>query len=91
MDGETMLAMLKIDLGLASNAYDLRLQSLMTSAEAEIIREGATDLRPSSNVSDANLVIMYAAWLWRRRDTGEGMPRMIRWALNNRIMGIKMS
>ena len=40
-----------------------------------------------SNLEDAQLVVMYSAWTWRRRDTGEGMPRMLRWALNNRILG----
>ena len=41
-------------------------------------------------VTDANLVIMYAAWLWRRRDTMEAMPRMLRWQLNNRVFSEKM-
>lgn len=30
---------------------------------------------------------MYTAWLWRRRDSGEGMPRMLRYTLNNRLIG----
>ena len=33
---------------------------------------------------------MYAGWLWRRRDTMEGMPRMLRWALNNKVFSGKM-
>ena len=36
------------------------------------------------------LVAMYAGWLWRKRDTGDGMPRNLRWMLNNRIFSSKM-
>ena len=53
-----------------------------------IEREGATAL-DLSTLEDKQLVVMYAAWLWRRRDTQEGMPRMLRWALNNRIFSEK--
>ena len=58
------------------------------TAEDSIRREGAAlDFR---NPEDAQLVVMYAAWMWRKRDSGEGMPRMIRYALNNRIFSEKM-
>lgn len=90
MNDEMMLAMLKVDLGLTTDAYDNRLQSMMDAARAEVIREGVDNLNTAGSVSDANLIIMYAAWMWRKRDTMEGMPRMIRWALNNRVMGRKM-
>ena len=83
------LTMLKIDLGLTTTAYDDRLTQLLSSSTAAIIREGAATL-DVSNPIDAQLVVMYAAWQWRRRDTGEGMPRMLRWALNNRVFGEKM-
>ena len=52
-----------------------------------IIREGAT--LDVSNLEDAQVVVMYSEWIWRRRDSGEGMPRMLRWALNNRILSEK--
>lgn len=78
-----MLDMLKIDLGITTDAYDNRLQQYLDSAEAEISREGAVlDL---SKVADMQGVVMYAAWMWRRRDSGEGMPRMLRLWLNNRV------
>ena len=87
MDYETMLDMLKIDLGISTtNKYDDRLKQYLQTAVKEIKREGAT-LSFSDSVEDANLVIMYAQWLWRKRDTGEGMPRMIRWEINNRLFG----
>lgn len=87
MDYETMLDMLKIDLGISTtDRYDERLTQYLQTAVKEIKREGAT-LSFTDSVEDANLVIMYAQWLWRKRDTGEGMPRMIRWEINNRLFG----
>lgn len=88
MSAETMLTMLKIDLGITAAVYDARLTQLLTVAAEFISREGAT-LNTDTSVEDANLVIMYAAYLWRKRDSGEGMPRSLRWALNNRIFSEK--
>ena len=86
---ETMLTMLKTDLGIiASTAYDARLTQLLTAAEAAIRKEGASTL-DASDPLDQQLIVMYAAWLWRRRDNMEGMPRMLRWTLNNRIFSEK--
>lgn len=83
-----LLPALKIDLGLVTNAYDSRLTEYIEAAKTEIGRQGATlDL---TDTDDAMLVVQYASWMWRKRDTGEGMPRMIRYALNNRIFAEKM-
>lgn len=82
MNDETMLDMLKIDLGITTNIYDDRLSQYIAAAKSEIEREGVT---LSSSLADAQLIISYAAWTWRKRDTGEGMPRMLRWQLNNRL------
>ena len=84
-----MLEMLKIDLGITTTAYDERLGQYLNSAQQMIEREGVTALDLSSSLEDMQLVVMYAAWLWRRRDSMEGMPRMLRWALNNRIFSEK--
>lgn len=82
-DAEKLEA-LRIDLGLTTTAYNDRLAQYLKAAEAEIEREHVT---LSDSVADGNLVVQYAAWMWRKRDTGEGMPRMIRWQINNRIFG----
>jgi len=82
---DIMLTMLKTDLGIrTSTAYDARLTQLLTAAESAIRKEGASTL-DASDPLDQQLIVMYAAWLWRRRDNMEGMPRMLRWTLNNRI------
>lgn len=88
MNDETMLSMLKIDLGITTTAYDARLEQYLSSAEKEIEREGVT-LSASTSVDDANIIIQYAAWMWRKRDTGEGMPRMLRWVINNRLFEVR--
>lgn len=79
-----MLQMLKIDLGITSNAYDTRLEQYLATAQKEISREGIT-LPETLAVEDMQLIVTYAAWMWRRRDTGDGMPRMLRYLLNQRI------
>lgn len=88
MNVETMLAMLKVDLGISTDAYDERLRQYLSAASDYIEREGI-HLNESS-LSDSNLQVMYAAYLWRKRDTGQGMPRMLRWHLNNRLFSEKV-
>lgn len=83
-----LLNSLKVDLGiLRTTAYDTRLTEIIKSSYQMIEREGAS--LDVDELEDAQLVVMYSAWMWRRRDTGEGMPRMLRWQLNNRILDEK--
>lgn len=84
---ELLLPSLKIDLGISTDAYDERLGHYIINAQQQIEREGIT---LTNSESDNQLIIMYAAWTWRRRDSGEGMPRMLRYALNNRVFSEKM-
>ena len=87
---QTLLSMLKVDLGIMSTtAYDERLTQYLENAFSSIREEGASlDLTAAK---DCQLVVMYAAWTWRRRDSGEGMPRMLRYALNNKIFSEKIN
>lgn len=85
----SVLKSLKVDLGiLSTSAYDERLTEIIKSSFQMIVREGAATLN-ADVLEDAQLIVMYSAWVWRRRDSGEGMPRMVRWALNNRILSEK--
>lgn len=88
MNETTMLEMLKVDLGISTNAYDQRLAQYLTSAQTYIKREGIT--LDDEKMSDMNLVVMYAAWLWSKRDKNSAMPRMLRWNLNNRLFEEKV-
>ena len=87
MDIDTLLLFLNIDLGINRDTYDARLTSDLETAQAEIEREGVVLTDESSD--DIDLVVMYAAWLWNKRRTGEGMPRMLRYLLNNHLFAQK--
>ena len=88
MSDTEVLAMLKVDLGITVTNYDERLTQYIRGAKVEIEREGAR--LDMNNIDHCNLVVMYTAWLWRNRDTGSGMPRMVRYALNNLVLSQKM-
>lgn len=88
MTDNEILAMLKVNLGISATVYDDRLSMLIQTAKTEISREGIT-LAATTDIGDANLVLMYADWLWRKRDAGTGIPRMLRYALNNRLFAEK--
>ena len=53
-----------------------------------ITREG---INLTESIEDGNLIVMYAAYLYRKRaDSSPVMPRMLRYALNNRVFSEKM-
>lgn len=84
----TILDLLKVDLGITAGAYDPRLTAMIRAAAVQIETEGIT-LNPEE-IGDQQILVMYAAWMWRRRDTMEGMPRMLRYILNNRLFSEKV-
>lgn len=88
MDEQTKLSMLKIDLGITTTAYDTRLGQYLEGAASAIATEGITI---TDSVEDGNLVVMYAAWMWRKRAENVPMPRMLRWQLNNRLFREKVN
>ena len=83
MTDADILVILKTDLQISSAALDNYLAALIASARDFITTEGIT---LTESISDAMLVEMSAAYLYRRsREENVAMPRMLRWALNNRI------
>ena len=87
MTDEERLALLKIDLQLMTSAFDAYLLQLLAAAREMIAREGAT---LTQSAEDEQLLRMYAAYLYRKRaEDSPAMPRMLRWALNNRIFSEK--
>jgi hypothetical protein len=82
-----LLAGLKVDLGITSDAYNDRLIVYLETAQARLAEEGIT---LTSDTDDSLLVQQYAAWLWSKRDSGAAMPRMLRWQINNRLFSRKM-
>ena len=82
-----ILAILKIDLQISVNVLDEYLIFLISSAKEFISKEGIT---LTASQDDALLVEMYAAYLYRKRKEQQNeMPRMLRWALNNRLFSEK--
>lgn len=86
MDTTALLAALKVDLGIRSDAFDERLNARILAAQQRIGDLGVT---LTETEEDKDLVLMYAAWLWRSRTTGEGMPQMLKSTLYNRLFGEK--
>mgnify|MGYP001860872570 FL=1 len=87
MTDDEILKILKIDLKVSSTALDTYLNGLIGAAKEYISTEGIT---LTESVGDAQLVEMYAAYLYRRRrEENAQMPRMLRWALNNRLFSEK--
>lgn len=84
MTNHEILADLKIDLQISTDAMDKFLCKRIDEARVAIKIEGIT-IDPES-VADGELVEMYAAYLYRHRRENVPMPRMLRYALNNRLM-----
>lgn len=84
-----ILSRLKVDIGIkGTTAYDERLQEIIESSYQSIIEEGAATLDASIE-RDIELIVMYSSWVWNSRRTGDKMPQMLRWNLNNRIFSEK--
>lgn len=80
--------MLQVDLGelYPNEQRAAYLTQAISAAQAFITREGVA---LTDSIEDGQLVEMYAAYLVRKRATTEPMPRMLRWALNNRLLSQK--
>ena len=84
MTNAERVTVLKADLELLTNAKDSYLHHLLQVAEVRIQKEG---IKLTDSVDDDDLRIMYAAYLYRKRAAEvNAMPRMLRYALNNRLM-----
>lgn len=91
MSDSDLLTMLKLNLEIipSNTARDSYLAQLLQAARQYITTEGIT---LDDSIGDGNLVVMYAGYLYRKRaDASEQMPRMLRYALNNRLFAEKMN
>lgn len=78
-----VLEALRFDLGITTDYYDDRLSQIIEAADKAITKEGVT--LDYSDIEHVQMVVEYSSWMWRKRDTGEGMPRMVRYHLNQLI------
>lgn len=82
LDGE-ILVILKTDLQISVDVQDAYLERVIEIARRNIETEGITI---ADTIEDGMLIEMYAAHLYRTRRTPAPMPKMLRWALNNRLL-----
>jgi hypothetical protein len=88
MDDAAILTALKVDLQISTDAADSAyFLPLIQTAKEYIATEGI--VLDESSEGDGMLVVMYAAYLYRSRTNDTGMPRMLRYALNNRLFAQK--
>jgi hypothetical protein len=89
MNEADLLSLLESDLDMLDPPDERvkQLQHLLKAAGEMITREG---ILLSDSVEDSQLIIMYAAYLYRKRASEDSaMPRMLRYALNNRLFAQK--
>lgn len=88
MTEQEILVLVKQNLDITYDYKDEQLVFLIATSESSIQEEGITlDLEDSK---DVNLVVMYTAYLFRKRaEDNPVMPRMLRYALNNRLFSEK--
>lgn len=84
-----LLKLLKLNLSMITTVYDDYLAHLLLTSRELISREG---ISLQDTPEDIELIVMYAAYLYRKRaEDNPPMPRMLRWALNNRLFSEKVS
>lgn len=90
MTDSDILVILQADLNILNPdaTRTAQLEQYIQAAKAFIEREGV-ELSTPYSIEDGQLIEMYAAYLFRKRDNDTGMPRMLRWALNNRVISRK--
>lgn len=76
-----LMPLLKLNLQIRTNAFDELLNFQLETAKQLIQREGIV---LTDSYEDTMLVIQYASYLYNKRNSNEPMPRMLRYALNNR-------
>ena len=80
--------MTKSNLQIAGSSFDDYLEFLIDAAQNAIKTEGVTI--DFDAIDDCNLIVMYTSYLYRKRVGDDPvMPRMLRYALNNRVFAEK--
>lgn len=86
MQDADLLNILRLDLQNPPRAVDEYLSFLIDTAKEAITEKG---IKISNSAEDGHLIVMYASWLYRKRNTSEGMPRMLQYALHSRVISEK--
>ena len=84
MTDSDLLTMLRNDLQNPPGLLNDYLNFLINSSKEQIAEKGIT--LDDSAIKDSHLIIMYASWLYRKRNSNEGMPRMLQYELHSRLV-----
>lgn len=84
MTDSDLLTMLRADLQNPPGLLNDYLDFLIKSAKEQIEEKGITI--NNASIEDSHLIVMYASWLYRKRNTNEGMPRMLQYTLHGRLI-----
>lgn len=81
---ETVLEMLKVDLGITHNLRDTYFNAQISACQNELAEKGIVlDL---DTVSDQMLLADYTAWKYRNRTEDKPLADNLKWRIRNRII-----
>ena len=78
------LDLFKLDLGITHDLRDTYFSNLIKTANVELTKMGV-DLTNYS-AEDIQLIVDYAAWNYRKRQEDVGLPRNLKFRINNRAI-----
>ena len=81
---DTLLQLLKIDLGITHSLRDEYFMTLLQSSKKEIERKGVT--LEMNHMDDQMLVVDYAAWVYRNRQNNLPLAPHLRFRIHNRLI-----
>lgn len=87
MSDAEILTLLKLQIQILTDALDTYLLQIIEARKQMIRREG---ILADSSAEYVQIVLMQAAYLYNKRDTGEGEPRALRYAKNNLLFSQKI-
>jgi hypothetical protein len=87
MSDAEILTLLKLQIQILTDALDTYLLQIIDARKQMIRREG---ILADSSAEYVQIVLMQSAYLYNKRDTGEGEPRALRFAKNNLLFSQKI-
>lgn len=82
----TCLSLFKLDKGITHNLRDALFTNLIKTAETELSKMGVSFSTTALTVEDMQLIVDYSAWQYRKRQEDIGLPRNLRFRINNRVI-----
>lgn len=82
----TCLQLFKIDMGITHNLRDVFFSNLIESSYSELKGMGVDFNSMKLTAEDAQLIVDYSSWMYRKRQEDVGLSRRLRFKINNRII-----